>query len=201
MKGQRLLGLLLALALLVASGGVGRAESQVMTEEVVAVIRQNCGGYGDCYTSLAAWEADYGGIDFGTHAPGDLVAADKIAVARIEGAWTQADTAALSLSGWVTDANHYIRIYTTSEARHDGTPGSGYRLVTAGGSPISSYAAHFRIEGLEIHSLTSASPVYARPGGGLVCQLAAPVHLPLTAPVHLPLIAPVPYIQFGSPEV
>ncbi|MBN1979785.1 MAG: right-handed parallel beta-helix repeat-containing protein [Anaerolineae bacterium] len=139
-------------------------------DESVAVIRQSCSGYGGpepCYGSLAAWEADYGGVDFGGNPQGDLVAADKIAVARIEGAWTQADTAPLNLSGWTTDAEHYVRIYTTGEARHDGTPGSGYRLATTGSRPISSYTAHFRIEGLEIRSLTTGSPVYARPGTGV----------------------------------
>ena len=167
MKDLRGIRSALVLVLLIASAGVGRAENQAVTEEVVAVIRQNCGGYSDCYTSLSAWEADYGGIDFGMHAQGDLVAADKIAVARIEGAWTQADTAPVNLSGWTTDADHYIRIYTASEARHDGTPGSGYRLVTTGSNPISSYVAHFRIAGLEIHSLYAGSPVYARPGAGI----------------------------------
>jgi hypothetical protein len=170
MRTQKLLGALFALALLVALGRVGLAENQAVAEEVVAIIRQSCSGYGGpelCYESLSAWEVDYGGIDFEGSPQGDLVAADKIAVARIEGTWTQADTAPLSLSGWTTDAEHYIRIYTTSEARHDGTPGSGYRLVATGSGPLSSYVAHFRIEGLEIRSLYSGSPIYARPGAGV----------------------------------
>jgi hypothetical protein len=167
-----LFNVVLVLTLLAASCMIAGAWPQraLAADESVAVIRQSCSGYGGpdtCYESLSAWEADYGGIDFGMHAQGDLVAADKIAVARIEGTWTQADTIPLSLSGWTTDADHYIRIYTTSEARHDGTPGSSYRLVTTGSGPISSYAAHFRIEGLEIHSLYAGSPVYARPGGGI----------------------------------
>jgi hypothetical protein len=167
MKDLRSIRSVLVLVLLIASAGVGRAENQAVTEEVVAVIRQNCGGYSDCYTSLAAWEADYGGIDFGAHAQGDLVAADKIAVARIEGTWTQADTTPLNLGGWTTDAEHYIRIYTAPEARHHGTPGSGYRLQTTGSGPIYSTVPFFRIEGLEIHGLSSGSPVYARPGAGV----------------------------------
>lgn len=134
--------------------------------EAVAVIRQDCSGYpgpGACYTSLAAWEVDYGGIDFGAAPPGDLAAAGVTAVARIEGTWTQPDTTPLDLSGWTTDASHYIHIYTTPEARHDGIPGSGYRLQTSGDGPIYSSAAYLRVEGLEISGDTSETLIYLNP--------------------------------------
>jgi hypothetical protein len=168
MKGIRKLLIWIALLVLLTwPGGAAGAEgvrepAAPAAEEVVARIRQSCSGYGGpypCYTSLAAWGADCGGIT-----GGDLVTTDKIAVARIEGTWTQADTTPVSLSGWTTDAEHYIRIYTTAEARHKGTPGSGYRLVTSGGG-ISILESYVRIEGLEVNSLTI--PVYARPGSGL----------------------------------
>jgi hypothetical protein len=141
-----------------------------VAEEAIAVIRQDCGSYGgthNCYTSLSAWQADFGGIDFGSYDQGDLIAADRIAVARIEGAWTQPDTEPLSISDWNTDATHYVRMYTTGEARHDGTPGSGYRLEVSDSSsrPIYSNVAYLRIAGLEIHSDSSygSSIVYLRP--------------------------------------
>jgi hypothetical protein len=165
--------LMIGLAILLAALGTiagALPREMLAAEESIAVIRQSCGGYGGpypCYESLSAWEADYGGVDFGTHTAGDLVAADKVAVARIEGAWTQADSAPLELDGWTTDAAHYVRIYTTGEARHAGTPGSGYRLVTSGSRPIYSHVAHVRIEGLEIHGLYDGSLVYARPGAGI----------------------------------
>jgi hypothetical protein len=79
--------------------------------EVVHRIRQDCSGYNDCYESLSAWEAAQNR---------DLVAAGEIAVARIEGTWTAADTSIININGWTTDENHYIHIYTTEEARHDG---------------------------------------------------------------------------------
>jgi hypothetical protein len=169
MKSRRLFELVLVFALLAALGGVGRAHSQPVAEQAISVIRQDCSGYGgpeNCYTSLAAWEADYGGIDFEGSPPGDLVGADKIAVARIEGTWTQPDTQPFSLSDWTTDAEHYVRVYTTVEARHDATPGSGYRLVTTGDRPIYSNVVHFRVEGLEIHGLYDSSLVYVRPSAG-----------------------------------
>ena len=169
MKQRQLISFILVLALLQATNSVASPGKAPMAEEAIAVIRQSCNDYGGqdpCYTSLAAWEADYGGIDFGAHPQGDLVAADKIAVARIEGTWTQPDTARLDLSGWTTDAAHYIKIYTTSEARHHGIAGTGYRLETLTSSqPIYSSVAYLRVEGLEIysHSAYNGSVIYLNP--------------------------------------
>ncbi len=164
---HKLTNIFLAVSLILGltAGSVGATASSSAAESV-AVIRQNCGGYPGpepCYTSLAAWQADYGGIDFGAASEGDLVAADLIAVARIEGPWTQPDTTPLDLTGWTTDATHYIRIYTTTEARHKGTPNSGYRLQTSGDGLIYSSVAYFRIEGLDISGNTSDHLIYLNP--------------------------------------
>jgi hypothetical protein len=183
MFGKKTLGLLFALLLLLSLVGVNGAlasaawatalaEGSVTQRqaEETSVIRPDCAGYGgpyNCYPSLAAWQANYGGIDFGPHPPGDLVVADVIAVGRIEGNWTQADGEPLELTGWVTDDTHYIRIYTAPEARHDGTAGSGYRLeITDPASrPLYSDVAYFRIEGLEFsaNSAFDSSVIYLRP--------------------------------------
>jgi len=88
--------------------------------ESIRVIRQDCTGYSNCYTSLSAWEAGE---------QRDLTATDEIAVARIEGVWTNPDTTAVTIDGWTTDATRYIRIYTTLEARHGGVwSDAKYRL-------------------------------------------------------------------------
>ncbi len=168
-----LLGSMLVLALvLTARGLVVKAVSPgtPAAEEAIAVIRQSCSGYGGaypCYESLAAWETDYGGIDFGVHTVGDLIAADKIAVARIEGTWTQVDTTRVSIGGWATDADHYIRIYTAPEARHTGVAGSGYRLASTDASGVLLYVtvAYLRVEGLELHAASTYSGpvIYLRP--------------------------------------
>ncbi len=132
--------------------------------EAIAVIRQTCSGYSGpypCYTSLAAWEAAHGGLP-----NGNLVAQNKIAVARIEGTWTQADTTRVEISGWTTDAERYIRIYTAPEARHNGTAGSGYRLTsTESGALFYVTAAYLRVEGLEFHaaSTSTGAVIYLRP--------------------------------------
>ena len=39
------------------------------------------------------------------------------------------DTTQVNFTGWTTSATGYIRIYTPTAERHDGTPGTGYRLV------------------------------------------------------------------------
>lgn len=124
--------------------------------EVVKTIRQD--GTGD-YTTLSAWAAAKGGV-----AGGNLVTNDRIAVARIEGAWTHADTTTVSLTGWTTDPAHYVRIYTAPEARHNGTTNSGYRLVTS--NQLYSTVANLRIEGLELKCTTNLPVLYCRPGAG-----------------------------------
>jgi hypothetical protein len=151
------------------TAGYAASASPSIPAEAVAVIRQDCSGYPGpepCYTSLATWQAEFGGIDFGAAPPGDLVAADLLAVARIEGAWSQPDSTPLDLGGWTTDAAHYIRIYTAPEARHTGAPGSGYRLQTSGEGPIYSSVAYFRVEGLEISGDTSDHLIYLSPNTG-----------------------------------
>jgi hypothetical protein len=170
MTAHRFLAILLTLALLVTSGGVSAAHGpEAVSAESIAVIRQDCGGYPGpypCFTSLADWQAGFGGIDFGENLAGDLVAVDKIAIAQIEGTWTQADTTPVDITGWTTDASHYIRIFTTAEARHHGTPGSGYRLeILTADQPIYTTAAYLRIEGLEIysHSAYTGHLVYLNP--------------------------------------
>jgi hypothetical protein len=168
MKTQQFSIRLVVLISLILGLMAGSAASAIPSSpaEAVAVIRQDCSGYPGpepCYTSLAAWQADYGGIDFGAAQPGDLVAADQVAIVRIEGTWTQPDTTPLDLSGWTTNASHYIRIYTTPEARHTGTPGSGYRLQTSGDAPLYSSVAYFRIEGLEFSGDTSDHLIYLSP--------------------------------------
>ncbi|MFZ2604075.1 MAG: hypothetical protein WAX79_08775, partial [Candidatus Omnitrophota bacterium] len=88
MKNKTLFSIVIAAALFLFFSMAGLSQA---AQEVIGLVRQDCAGYSNCYTSLSAWEAAYGGIDFGSCAKGDLVCADKIAVAKIDGAWTQPD--------------------------------------------------------------------------------------------------------------
>lgn len=117
---------------------------------------------GPCYTSLSAWEAAYGGIDFGACNKGDLICADKIAVAKIEGVWSIPDPNTLLIDGWVTGPNNYIKIYTVPEARHKGvlkSDGSytGYTIQTTSGSSIRSYEEYIKIDGIAIDNTSSGT--------------------------------------------
>ncbi|MCK5511135.1 hypothetical protein KAI65_06410, partial [Candidatus Parcubacteria bacterium] len=72
-----------------------------------------------------------------------------IAVAKIDGAWTVADETAVTINDWTTSANNYLKIYTTSAARHSGVwDTGGYRLATT--TIFSIVEDYARIEGLQI---------------------------------------------------
>jgi len=112
---------------------VEAAVTPVVGGETVTKVMESCAGYTegeDCFTSLSAWEAAYGGIDFASASctDGDLTCVNTSAVAEIDGTWTSPDTTAVTINGWTTSATNYIKIYTTATARHDGTAGSGYIL-------------------------------------------------------------------------
>jgi glucose/arabinose dehydrogenase len=124
--------------------------------ETIGLIRQNCVGSTNCFTSLAAWEAAYGGVAFGQCPIGDLVCANTVAVAQIDGVWTAPDTAAVTIAGWTTGPANSIRIFTTPAARHDGSSPTGYRMA---GSTwrLRIREDYVRVEGLSF-VLTATSP-------------------------------------------
>lgn len=59
----------------------------------------------------------------------NLVTADKYFDVEISGTWSSADTTAVTIHNYTTDATRYINIYTTGAARHDGKYNTGkYRI-------------------------------------------------------------------------
>jgi len=91
--------------------------------EVVKIVDPD-NGAGTDYTSLSAWEAGE---------QKDLVTADEIAIAKCRCTSGSADTTAVTIDGWTTDADHYIKIWTDPNEgyRHDGKWNtSKYRLDT-----------------------------------------------------------------------
>lgn len=56
----------------------------------------------------------------------DLTAADKYFDVEIDGTWSSADTSAVMIHNYTTDATRYINIYTTSAARHRGVYSTSY---------------------------------------------------------------------------
>ena len=125
-----------------------------VTTEVVSVILPICGATPNCYESLSAWED---GEDR------DLVAACEIAIARIEGNWSSGPdvppilTDPVTIDDWTTDEDHYIKIYTYGEARHNGIYGnkaSAYRLESNSGylGVIEIKERYVQIDGLQINN-------------------------------------------------
>jgi hypothetical protein len=55
----------------------------------------------------------------------DLVANDKYFDVEIDGTWSSADTSAVTIHNYTTDATRYINIYTTATAFHGGTLPNG----------------------------------------------------------------------------
>ena len=80
-------------------------------------------GAGTNYTSLNAWEAGM---------QKDLVMANEISIAKCRCTGGTADTTAVTVDGWTTDATRYIKIWTdpTEGYRHNGTyqTGNKYRI-------------------------------------------------------------------------
>jgi hypothetical protein len=58
--------------------------------ETISLIRQDCAGYSNCYTSLASWEAAR---------QRNLVALNELEIAQIDGTWTNPDTIAVTIDG------------------------------------------------------------------------------------------------------
>ena len=117
-----------------------------MATEVVKVVDPD-NGTGTDYTSLNAWEAGE---------QKDLVSADEIAIAKCRCTGGSADTDAVVIDGWTTDADHYIKIWTdpSENYRHDGKwNDSKYRIVAySDEGVIWNYEPYVRILGIQLQN-------------------------------------------------
>lgn len=86
----------------------------------------------------------------------NLVTNDKYLDIEIDGDWSGGpDTSVVNITGYTTDATHYINIYTTATARHAGVYNtSKYRLEASndvsGSIVLGSGAGHVYLTGLQI---------------------------------------------------
>ncbi len=85
---------------------------------------------GGDYSSLSEWEADYGGIDFALlgASDGDLVTAQRIAIAECYNDWENGLDDVVNISGWTANNNYYIKVYTPLSERHKGVAETGFYL-------------------------------------------------------------------------
>lgn len=90
----------------------------------------------------------------------NLTAAGMNGILNIEISMTTADTTAVCITGFTTDATHYVNIYTTAAARHSGVYStSKYRIEPASG-------AYYSIEILAVNFVTidGIQTYYLNPG-------------------------------------
>ncbi len=83
---------------------------------------------------------------------GDDLGASPIAVAKIDGTWNASDTALVTIDGWTTSRDAYIKVYSTDTARHDGTWSYDKYRNSAG---MNNYEQFVRTSGLQMTYLYS----------------------------------------------
>lgn len=122
--------------------------STVMTFQgvITALIKQNCGGTEptSCYSGLNDWKNKV--HDNTSDNPHPLVPSNKNLVTAnlklityIEGGWTTAESANVTISGWTTNSNNHLVFKAREASRHKGhTDGPYYKLksVTSANSVL-----------------------------------------------------------------
>lgn len=102
---------------------------------------------GGDYTSLSAWEAGQQKII----ASGDSEQAE---------CYSMADTTAVTINGWTTASDAYIRIYTPTSERHDGKWNTSKYRLEAATNVLVITEEHVRVEGLQIrYTSTTAAGI------------------------------------------
>lgn len=120
-------------------------------------IRQNCGGTSNCYASLNSWQSDKIANNLT-----NLVSLNKIEVVVIDGAWTVTETNPLTIDGWTTDAGHYIKISTSTQARHNGKwSNTDFRMKITNSFAIEIKESNVIIDGIQVSMLGSNTWKYA----------------------------------------
>jgi hypothetical protein len=77
------------------------------------------------------------------------------AILHIEISLTSADTAAVDINGFTTNASFYVRAYTAAAARHNGIWNtSKYRLIVTDANALTLSDEYIRIEGLQIQTVS-----------------------------------------------
>jgi hypothetical protein len=106
-------------------------------------------GQGGNYNSLNAWEA--GEQD-------NLPASGRIAIAAITGNWSGVIDDVVTLDGWETNLDNYIKIHALSGARHAGVwDDTKYRISGINNYTINCLEAYLTLSGLQLHSSISGS--------------------------------------------
>jgi len=90
----------------------------------------------------------------------NLVTADKYFDVEIDGTWSSADTTAVTIHNYTTDASRYVNVYTTTTARHKGVWSTSYYqlVVTSWYDPWSTISVgvnYTKVTGLQIKRIVT----------------------------------------------
>lgn len=109
---------------------------------------------------------DYTSLEACMHAnEQNLVTADKYLDVKIDGTWSSADTTAVTIHNYTTDATRYINIYTTTAARHLGLWSTSYynlTLSSADGIVFNCNSQFVRLTGIQVKNTHTTASVYTR---------------------------------------
>ncbi len=99
-------------------------------------------GGGFDYTSLITWE----GVK-----DGDITGADT-EEAQCRGTTVLTESAQFDINGWTVDATHFVRVTVQEAFRHNGSPGTGFRMTnSSGGYVVVNRIRYTEIEYLEAY--------------------------------------------------
>lgn len=91
----------------------------------------------------------------------NLVTADKYFDVEISGTWSSADTTAVTIHNYTTDATRHINIYTTGSARHQGKYSTSYYRLVSNANPFVYILSNFvTLDGLQIKDTKTSSGTY-----------------------------------------
>lgn len=124
-----------------------------MATEVISTIRSSGGDY----TSLSAWEAGE---------QGDLVTADEIRTAECYDDWPSGLSNNVTIDGSTTDSTRYLRLTVASGHRHNGTPQSGFWLLSNASRTIDIADQYTRLEWIDAEATLSTGHAIGVSTGG-----------------------------------
>jgi len=118
--------------------------------QVKKVVAPSGGDYTSLESCMNAMETDaaFGG-------DGDLVGEDKYFDVEISGTWSSADTTAVTIHNYTTDATRYINIYTTGDARHHGIASSSYYILSNANNIMNVGNSFVKVDGLQFTGMTT----------------------------------------------
>jgi len=123
------------------------------------------------YTSLAAAIAGETGASPKCVTSANLVTNDEQLTIECRATSGAADTTQVTISGFTTDADNFVKVYVPSGHRHQGVWNTGkYRIETSGVALTASGTAYIDINGLQLTSQTNIGILHAGDLTG-VCRI------------------------------